>query len=39
LQFINANGKEWVNGAERNGQSGRVLLCLVVAVSVLALLW
>ena len=39
MQFINANGKEWVNGAEGNGQSGRALLCLAVAVSVLALVW
>jgi hypothetical protein len=39
VQFINANGKEWVNGAERNDQSRRALLCLAVAVSVLVLLW
>jgi hypothetical protein len=39
VQFINANGKEWVNRAEGNGQSGRALLCLAVAVSVLAMLW
>jgi hypothetical protein len=39
VKFINTNGKVWVNGAEGNGQSGRALLYLAVAVSVLALLW
>jgi hypothetical protein len=39
VQFINANKKEWVNGAEGNGRSGKALLCLTVAISVLALLW
>jgi hypothetical protein len=39
VQFINANGKEWVNGTERNGQSGKALPCLAVTISVLALLW
>jgi hypothetical protein len=39
VQFINANGKAWVNGTEGNGQSGKALLCLAAAISVLTLLW
>ena len=39
VQFINANGKEWINGIEGNRQSGKALLCLIAAISVLALLW
>ena len=34
VRFINANGKEWANGAEMKGRKGEALVGLAMAMAV-----